>query len=173
MRQWLWLSSVSRAVASNARGPRFKSSYQQNIKLDIYVLTVNYIEKTKNKEKEAGNGPFFRKGQLRPAIWTIYHPKLYAVIASLFWQNSSHYNTGIKNRLLWEGMVKIERKNEMEPNRNIQGRYYKCSAAVNYNSRIILKVISQYGNGCASVGRVVASNTRGPQFESRNWQKFI
>ena len=64
MRQWLWLSSVSRAVASNARGPRFKSSYQQNIKLDIYVLTVNYIEKTKNKEKEAGNGPFFRKKEI-------------------------------------------------------------------------------------------------------------
>ena len=29
------------------------------------------------------------------------------------------------------------------------------------------------GSGCGSVGRPVASNTRGPQFESRNWQTFV
>ena len=29
------------------------------------------------------------------------------------------------------------------------------------------------GSGCASVGRMVASDTRGPRFESSLWQKFI
>ena len=29
------------------------------------------------------------------------------------------------------------------------------------------------GSGFGSVGRAVASNTRGPQFESSHWQKFI
>ena len=29
------------------------------------------------------------------------------------------------------------------------------------------------GSGCGSVGRAVASNTRGPQFESSHPQKFI
>ena len=28
------------------------------------------------------------------------------------------------------------------------------------------------GSGCGSVGRAVASDTRGPQFESSHWQKF-
>ena len=30
-----------------------------------------------------------------------------------------------------------------------------------------------YGSGCDSVGRAVASNSRGLQFKSRHWQKFI
>ena len=29
------------------------------------------------------------------------------------------------------------------------------------------------GSGCGSVGRAVASDTRGPQFESSHWQTFI
>ena len=29
------------------------------------------------------------------------------------------------------------------------------------------------GSGYGSVGRAVASDTRGPQFESSHWQKFI
>ena len=29
------------------------------------------------------------------------------------------------------------------------------------------------GSGCGSVGRAVASDTRGPWFESSHWQKFI
>ena len=29
------------------------------------------------------------------------------------------------------------------------------------------------GSGCGSVGRAVASNTRGPRFESSHWQTFI
>ena len=35
-------------------------------------------------------------------------------------------------------------------------------------SKIALK-----GSGCGSVGRVVASNSRGPRFESSHWQNFI
>ena len=54
--------SVGRAVASNIRGPRFKSSHRQNFKSNIcLLLTVNCYEKTKINEKEAGNGPFFLK----------------------------------------------------------------------------------------------------------------
>ena len=31
----------------------------------------------------------------------------------------------------------------------------------------------EMGSGCSSVGRVVASNSRGRRFESSHWQKFI
>ena len=41
--------SVGRAVASDARGPQFKSSLRQTFISDIYLFTVNF-------EKEAGNG---------------------------------------------------------------------------------------------------------------------
>ena len=47
--------SVGRAVASNTRDPRFESRHRQSF---IYQL---YIRKDENKEKEAGNGPSFKK----------------------------------------------------------------------------------------------------------------
>ena len=34
-------------------------------------------------------------------------------------------------------------------------------------------IFTKWGSGCGSVGRAVASNTRGPRFESSHWQKFI
>ena len=39
--------SVGRAVASDARGPRFESNHLQIFISDIYLFTVNCIEKTK------------------------------------------------------------------------------------------------------------------------------
>ena len=56
--------AVGRVVASDTRGPRIESSHRQLL-LNIYLL-FNYllflfVEKTQNKEKEAGNGPFFIK----------------------------------------------------------------------------------------------------------------
>ena len=50
--------SVSRAVASNSRGPRFISSHRQKFILNIYC---QLYWKDEIKEKEAGNGPFFKK----------------------------------------------------------------------------------------------------------------
>ena len=54
--------SVGRAVASNTRGPLFESSHWQNF---IYILNICLLSivcwKGKNKEKEAGYGPFFLK----------------------------------------------------------------------------------------------------------------
>ena len=38
--------SVGRAVASDARGLQFESSHRQTFILDIYLFTVNCIEKT-------------------------------------------------------------------------------------------------------------------------------
>ena len=35
------------------------------------------------------------------------------------------------------------------------------------------KTLKYLGNGCGSVGRMVASNTRGTQFESSKWRFFI
>ena len=35
------------------------------------------------------------------------------------------------------------------------------------------KQYTQSGSGCGSVGRAVASDTRGPRFESSHWQKII
>ena len=50
--------SVGRVVASDTRGPQFESSHRQNL-LNICLLSTVYW-KDKNKEKEAGNGPFFK-----------------------------------------------------------------------------------------------------------------
>ena len=50
--------SVGRAVASNARGPRFESSHRQKFIFNIYC---QLYWKDENKEKEAGTGPFFKK----------------------------------------------------------------------------------------------------------------
>ena len=44
--------SVGRAVASDARGLWFESSHRQTFILDIYLLTVHCIEKTKRKRKK-------------------------------------------------------------------------------------------------------------------------
>ena len=38
---------------------------------------------------------------------------------------------------------------------------------------MMFSIWSTLGSGCDSVGRVVASNSRGPRFESSHWQKFI
>ena len=48
--------SVGRAVASNSRGPQFKSSHRQKIILNIAYCQLYW--KDENKEKEAGNGTF-------------------------------------------------------------------------------------------------------------------
>ena len=54
--------SVGRVVASDTRGPQFESSHRQKI---IYILNICLLSivywKDDNKEKEAGNGPFFKK----------------------------------------------------------------------------------------------------------------
>jgi len=54
--------SVGRAVASDIRGPQFESSHWQKF---IYILNFCLLStvywKDKNKEKEAGNGPFLKK----------------------------------------------------------------------------------------------------------------
>ena len=50
--------SVGRVVASDSRGPQFESSHRQKFILNIYC---QLYWKDKNKEKEAGNGPFLKK----------------------------------------------------------------------------------------------------------------
>ena len=51
--------SVGRAIASNTKGPWFKSSHRQKF---IYLLNIclqsTVYWKDENKEKEGGNGPF-------------------------------------------------------------------------------------------------------------------
>ena len=48
--------SVGRAVASDARGPRFESP--QSLAKFIFNIYFQLYWKGENKEKEAGNGPF-------------------------------------------------------------------------------------------------------------------
>ena len=50
---------VPRAVASDTRGPLFESRNRQTFMENICLLST--VVKRKNKEKEAGNGPFFFK----------------------------------------------------------------------------------------------------------------
>ena len=51
--------AVGRAVAYDTRGPGFESSHRQLL-LNIYLL-LTVCRKDENKEKEAENGPFFKK----------------------------------------------------------------------------------------------------------------
>ena len=53
-------SSVGRAVASGIKSPWFESRHRQIFK--EHLFTVNCIEKTKIKEKEAGKGPLKKEG---------------------------------------------------------------------------------------------------------------
>ena len=46
-----------------------------------------------------------------------------------------------------------------------------ASRVVIYDHRAVIRLA--LGNGCGSVGRAVASDTRGPPFESSHRQKFI
>ena len=50
--------AVGRAVAYDMRGHGFESSHRQLL-LNIYLL-LTVCRKDENKEKEAGNGPFFK-----------------------------------------------------------------------------------------------------------------
>ena len=50
--------SVGRAVDSDTQGPRFESSHWQIFKPE-HLFTVHCIGKTKIKEKEARDYPFF------------------------------------------------------------------------------------------------------------------
>ena len=51
--------AVGRLVASDTRGPGFESSHRQLLLNNYLLLTV--CRKDENKEKEAQNGPFFKK----------------------------------------------------------------------------------------------------------------
>ena len=51
--------AVGRAVASDTRDPRFESSHRKFYLLSTVLSKLH--RKDENKEKEAGNGPFFAK----------------------------------------------------------------------------------------------------------------
>ena len=57
--------SVGRAVASNARCPRFETCHRQTFITDIHLFTVNCIEKTKIKKKRPRIAHFLNKYILR------------------------------------------------------------------------------------------------------------
>ena len=66
--------SVGRAVASVTRGPWFKSRHRQIFyRTFIYDCQLYCIEKTKIKEKEAGNGRFKKQEKIKQflAVGTI------------------------------------------------------------------------------------------------------
>ena len=43
--------SIGREAASDAKGPRFESSHGQTLKSDIYLCTVNCIERTEKRKR--------------------------------------------------------------------------------------------------------------------------
>ena len=56
--------SVGRVVAFDTRGLRFKSSHRQNFNCILIICLLSTVyRKDENKEKEAGNGPFFKKNK--------------------------------------------------------------------------------------------------------------
>ena len=62
--------AVGRAVASNTGGPKFESSHRQLL-LNIYLL-LTFCRKDENKEKEAGDGPFFLKKKINDSYRSIF-----------------------------------------------------------------------------------------------------
>ena len=52
-------------------------------------------------------------------------------------------------------------------------RFVVSSCASSEVTMISRKELESLGSGCGSVGRAVASDTRGPLFESSHRQKFI
>ena len=60
--------SVGRAVASNARGPRFESTQISKLLYPMFncLPTVNCNEKTKIKKKRAGMVHFYKKLLMLP-----------------------------------------------------------------------------------------------------------
>ena len=50
--------SVGRAVAPDTRGPQFESSLRPTLNWTLIFL-LSTVLKRRNKEKDAGNGPFF------------------------------------------------------------------------------------------------------------------
>ena len=42
-----------------------------------------------------------------------------------------------------------------------------------FQAKLYYKTVYIWGSGCGSVGKAVASDIRGPQFESSHWHKFI
>ena len=56
--------TVGRAVASDARDPRFESSHRQ-FNLLPFDCFINCIENMKMKKKEAGNSPFSTTANLQ------------------------------------------------------------------------------------------------------------
>ena len=56
--------------------------------------------------------------------------------------------------------------------------YKNSTCCPNYSQRVLIQILVDkgfcfFGQCCGSVGRAVASDTRGPQFKSSHRQKFI
>ena len=47
------------------------------------------------------------------------------------------------------------------------------NAAISASLKLAANELVLRGSGCGSVGRVVASDTRGPRFESSHWQNLL
>ena len=60
----------------------------------------------------------------------------------------------------------LEKMNKLRIKFQVHRLYGYIIKQVVYNNVI-------QGSGCGSVGKAVASNSRGPWFESSHWQKFI
>ena len=74
--------SVGRAVTSDTRGPRFESSRSQNFYIECILSTAL---KRRNKEKDAGNGPFLKRHLNIILIKTTYHRYIWQyLVLSIF-----------------------------------------------------------------------------------------
>ena len=65
--------------------------------------------------------------------------------------------------------------NILETERLIDKRHLKEASRKyeKYAVRAVYQNSDASGSGCGSVGRVVASDTRGPRFKFSHWQKII
>ena len=65
--------SVGRAVASVTRGPWFESSHPQTL-IWTFICLLSIVLKRRNKEKEAGNGPYMKRNRRVLNLKTIHDP---------------------------------------------------------------------------------------------------
>ena len=90
-----------------------------------------------------------------------------SIFSSLVESNPAILDTSRSVSVLWSNAILCMKISLWKVILSKSGRFSKA------NTYLFGEVSLDGGSGCGSVGRAVASNSRGPRFESSLWQTFI